>query len=232
MINIIGVLPDDTMETNVKVTQENLKKYKWYWVDFSNPTADEFRLLDTVFNFHPLAIEDCGIVLQRPKLDYYDGYDFYVTHTVKQEGKETVKEELDFFVGDDYIITFHFEKLNEVEQVWERIKSQSVVEKWDPYYVFYQTLDKQVDAYFPVIYDIEEKLDSIEDNTQNQSMDELMDELFDIRHTLLHIRQTVNPMRDLLYRMLNSQHLTEVRNRREYFSDIYDHLLKVSEMVS
>ncbi|GEK91260.1 magnesium/cobalt transporter CorA [Alkalibacterium kapii] len=232
MINIIGVLPDDTIETDVKVTEENLKRYKWYWVDFSEPTADEFQLLDTVFHFHPLAIEDSGIILQRPKLDYYDGYDFYVTHTVKQEGKEIVKEELDFFVGDNYIITFHFEKSKEVEQVWNRITSQTIVEKWDPYYVFYQTLDKLVDAYFPVIYDIEEKLDDIEDNKQNQSMDELMDELFDIRHMLLHIRQTVNPMRDLLYRMLNSQHLTGVKKRREYFSDIYDHLLKVSEMVS
>jgi len=232
MINIIGVLPDDTLETGVKVTEENLKKYKWYWVDFSNPSADEFRLLDSVFHFHPLAIEDCGIVLQRPKLDYYDGYDFYVTHTVKQEDKEVIKEELDFFVGKNFIVTFHFEESQEVEQVWKRITNQAAIEQWDPYYVFYQTLDKLVDAYFPLIYTIEEKLDLIEDNEEKQSMDELMDDLFDIRHMLLHIRQTVNPMRDLLYRMLNSQHLTEVKNRREYFSDIYDNLLKVSEMVS
>ncbi|GEK88657.1 magnesium transporter [Alkalibacterium putridalgicola] len=232
MINIIGVLPDDTVETDVKVTEENLKRYKWYWVDFSDPSADEFRLLDSVFHFHPLAIEDCGILLQRPKLDYYDGYDFYVTHIAKQEAKEIIKEELDFFVGPNYIVTFHFEESKEVEQVWSRITNQAAIEKWDPYYIFYQTLDKLVDAYFPLIYTIEAKLDVIEDNRQNQSMDELMDELFDIRHMLLHIRQTVNPMRDLLYRMLNSQHLTEVKNRREYFSDIYDHLLKVSEMVS
>ncbi|MFO8069637.1 MAG: magnesium/cobalt transporter CorA [Alkalibacterium sp.] len=232
MINVIGVLPDDTMETDVRVDEENLKKYKWYWVDFSDPTAEEFRLLDSVFHFHPLAIEDCGFLLQRPKLDYYEGYDFYVTHTVKREDKEVIKEELDFFVGKSYIITFHFEASKEVEQVWSRITAQDVIKKWDPYYVFYQTLDKLVDTYFPLIYHIEGKLDTIEDNRQNQSTDELMDELFDTRHMLLHIRQTVNPMRDLLYRMLNSQHLTEVKKRREYFSDIYDHLLKVSELVS
>lgn len=232
MISIIGILPDDTMEINVRVDEENLKRYKWYWVDFNNPTADEFRLLDSVFHFHPLAIEDCGILLQRPKLDYYEGYDFYVTQTVKREGTDVIKEELDFFVGKNYIVTFHFEASNEVDQVWNRITSQTVTEKWDPYYVFYQTLDKLVDTYFPLIYHIEDKLDVIEDNRQNKSMDELMDELFDVRHMLLHTRQTVNPMRDLLYRMLNSQHLTEVRDRREYFSDIYDHLLKVSELVS
>lgn len=232
MIKIIGVLPDDTMETDVQMDEENLKRYKWYWIDFSSPTADEFRLLDSVLHFHPLAIEDCGILLQRPKLDYYKGYDFYVTHTVRREENEVIKEELDFFVGKNYIVTFHFEPSKEVEQVWDRVTTQAATENWDPYYVFYQTLDKLVDTYFPLIYQIEDELDVIEDNSEKQSMDELMDELFDIRHMLLHIRQTVNPMRDLLYRMLNSQHLTEVKNRRVYFSDIYDHLLKVSELVS
>jgi len=232
MINIIGILPDDTMETNVRLDEENLKKYKWFWADFSNPTADEFQMLDSVLHFHPLAIEDCGILLQRPKLDYYDGYDFYVTHTVKRESTEVIKEELDFFVGKNFVVTFHFEESKEVDQVWNRITTQAAIEKWDPYYVFYQVLDKLVDTYFPLIYALEGELDIIEDNRQKQSMDELMDELFDIRHMLLNLRQTVNPMRDLLYRMLNSQHLIEIRERREYFSDIYDHLLKVSELVS
>lgn len=92
-------------------------------------------------------------------------------------------------------------------------------------------MDKIVDNYFPLIYKIEDELDKIEDNTQNKSMDLLMNELFDIRHTLLNLRHTFNPMRDLLYRMLNSQHLEGVKERKEYFSDIYDHLLKLSEMV-
>jgi len=232
MISIIGVLPDDTLVTDVPVEKETLEKFKWYWVDFSDPTPQEFNLLAAVFDFHPLAIEDCGILLQRPKLDYYDGYNFYVTHTVKEEEDEIIKEELDFFVGKNFVVTFHFEKSREVTQVWDRISQRAAVGDWDPYYVFYQILDKLVDTYFPLIYNLEGRLDVIEDNEKNQSMDELMEELFDIRHMLLHIRQTVNPMRDLLYRMLNSQHLTEIKKRREYFSDIYDHLLKVSELVS
>lgn len=62
-------------------------------------------------------------------------------------------------------------------------------------------------------------------------MELLLDDLFEIRHELLTLRHTINPMRDLLYRMLNSQHLEGVIKRNAYFSDIYDHLLKLSEMV-
>ncbi len=58
-----------------------------------------------------------------------------------------------------------------------------------------------------------------------------MNELFQIRYMVLTLRHTVNPMRDLLYRMLNSHHLKGIHIRREYFSNIYDHLLKISEML-
>jgi len=62
-------------------------------------------------------------------------------------------------------------------------------------------------------------------------MDILLDQLFDLRHELLKLRHTINPIRDLLYRILNSHHLVGIHGRREYFMDIYDHLLKLSEMV-
>ena len=70
---------------------------------------------------------------------------------------------------------------------------------------FIRLLDKIVDNYFPLIYKIEDELDKIEDNTHKKSMNDLMNELFDTRYMLLKLRHTVNPMRDLLYRMLNSQ---------------------------
>jgi len=115
--------------------------------------------------------------------------------------------------------------------VWTILLSHKKIEKWDTYYVFYQILDKIVDNYFPLLYSLEDDLDKIEDNTQNKSMNALMEELFDARYSLLNLRHTVHPMRDLLYRMLNSHHLKGINARREYFSDIYDHLLKLSEMV-
>ncbi|GAE94365.1 magnesium and cobalt transport protein CorA [Gracilibacillus boraciitolerans JCM 21714] len=134
-------------------------------------------------------------------------------------------------MSENYIVSFHRDSSKEVKQVWDRLRSDNNVEKWDTYHVFYEILDKIVDNYFPLIYKIEDELDKIEDNTQNKSMNNLMIELFDARHMLLNLRHIVNPMRDLLYKMLNSHHLKEIRERREYFSDIYDHLLKLSEMV-
>ena len=231
MIKFIGITNENKLETDILIKDANLSNYKWFWVDFNEPTDEEIKHLSDTFHFHPLAIEDCVYRLQRPKLDYYDDHTFYVTHIVREEEKEIIKEELDFFVGENFVVTFHHIPAIEVTQVWDRLLSQKNIDKWDTFYVFYQVLDKIVDNYFPLIYKIEDELDKIEDNTQNKSMNDLMTELFDTRYMLLNLRHIINPMRDLLYRMLNSQHLIEIRDRREYFSDIYDHLLKLSEMV-
>ena len=231
MINVVGVTSEGELATNISINHLEFSQYQWFWVDFNQPTDEEIKHLTETFRFHPLAVEDCVQRLQRPKLDYYDDYTFYVTHIARETGKEFLKEELNFFMGENYIVSFHRQPATEVDQVWERLLKQKNIEKWDTYYVFYQILDKIVDNYFPLIYSIEDRLDHIEDNTHKKSMNHLMNELFETRYLLLNFRHSVNPMRDLLYRMLNSHHLQGIRERKEYFSDIYDHLLKLSEMV-
>lgn len=57
----------------------------WYWIDFHAPTEKEAALLKEYFHFHPLAIEDCFHYLQRPKLDFYEGYLFFVLHALNQK---------------------------------------------------------------------------------------------------------------------------------------------------
>ena len=218
------------LETGVSISNIHSSDYKWFWVDFNQPTEEESGHLADTFHFHPLAIEDCIHRLQRPKLDYYDDYTFFVTHIVRVEETEVIKEELNFFVGENFIVTFHHTPSEELDEVWERAL-QGNVEKWDPFYVLYRVMNKVVDNYFPIIYKIEDDLDKIENNINHKSMSHLMDELFDTRYMLLNLMHTVNPMRDLLYRMLNSHRLSKVNERSEYFSDIYDHLLKLSDTI-
>jgi magnesium transporter len=207
----------------------NKQHIKWYWIDFNQPTEEEILELDRTLHFHPLAIEDCIHKLQRPKLDYYDDYSFFVTHSLEQNDID--KEEINFFLGKNYIVSFHYLESKEILDVWQRLSSSKKVNKWDQNLVLYHIIDKLVDNYFPIVYSLEETLDKIENNTNRMSMEELLDELFDTRHHLLKLRHTVTPMRDLVYRMLNSHRLKGIKQKQEYFSDIYDHLLKLTEMI-
>ncbi|WP_370222430.1 magnesium/cobalt transporter CorA [Cytobacillus sp.] len=231
MIRIQAVNKKNELEKNI--THERLKAewegYKWFWVDFDQPTEEETAELDKTFHFHPLAIEDCVVKLQRPKMDYYEDYSFFVTHSLNHINED--KQEINFFIGSNYIVSYHHELSKEMNDVWERLSLSKKINKWDPYLVMYHIIDKIVDNYFPIVYQLEDRLSLIEDNPNDETMEELLEKLFDIRHHLLQIRYTVIPMRDLIYRVINSHRLKGVKERYEYFADIHDHLLKLTEMI-
>lgn len=227
MIRNIAVTEDMRLLRDVSLERLSGSDIKWYWVDFENPTEEEALLLSTHFHFHPLAIEDCLHLLQRPKLDYYEGYDFFVLHTLNQ--KTLAPEELDIFLGHNFIVSFHSLQSLEVEMVRQRIYSdKSILDKGSKF-LFYQLMDKIVDEYFPNIYQIEDNLNELE--STKEAEDNLIGEVYVIRSQLLKLRRTVFPMRELLYRILNSERVIIPKEDRVYFMDIYDHLLKLSEMI-
>ncbi|MBM7661912.1 magnesium transporter [Bacillus mesophilus] len=205
--------------------------YQWMWIDLTDPTDAEVQTLTKTFSFHPLAIEDCiNHTIQRPKLDYYHDHTFFIVHALNQNLK---KDELSIFIGENYIVTFHYRDLQEINQVWNKLISVAShnINKWNHYVVFHHLLDKAVDNYFPILYELEDALDELGEKRRVDSNEKQLDLLFNIKSQLISLRHTINPMRDLLYRVLNSHKLDEVIERKEYFSDIYDHLLKLSEMV-
>ncbi|MCM3705943.1 MULTISPECIES: magnesium/cobalt transporter CorA [Cytobacillus] len=231
MIRIQAVNKKNELKQDIPL--ERLKaeweSYNWFWIDFDQPTEEETAELDKTFHFHPLAIEDCVVKLQRPKMDYYEDYSFFVTHSLNHINED--KQEINFFIGSNYIVSYHHDLSKEMDDVWERLSLSKKVSKWDPYLVMYHIIDKIVDNYFPIVYQLEDRLSLIEDNPNDETMEELLEKLFDIRHHLLQIRYTVIPMRDLIYRVINSHRLKGVKERYEYFADIHDHLLKLTEMI-
>lgn len=229
MIRTIAISQTNQLKPDLSIEELISGDFKWYWIDFHQPTTEEIEFLRTPLSFHPLAIEDCIHTLQRPKLDYYEDHTFLVTQALNQQ--MITREEIDFFLSKNYIVTFHHKISTEIEEVWKRCNLSTNIETWDPSHVFYLVLDKMVDNYFPLVYQIEDRLNEIDENSKGRSMEALLEDLFDTRHHLLSLRHTITPMRDLIYRVLNSQRMTSIQRKREYYSDIHDHLLKLTEMI-
>jgi magnesium transporter len=228
MIRTLAVTNEKNLLIDIPLSRLNLTDIKWYWVDFDEPTDEEAEMLKNYFHFHPLAIEDCLHLLQRPKLDYYEGYDFFVLHNINQT--TLVPEEIDIFLGHNFIVTFHQLPSVELDMVRKRLMSDSIYVNKDSKYTFYQIMDKIVDEYFPSLYQIEDNLNNLE-TRDDENAEDLIEEVFAIRSQLLKIRRTIFPMRELLYRILNSERIIIPKDERVYFMDIYDHLLKLSDMI-
>ncbi|WP_256758944.1 magnesium/cobalt transporter CorA [Cohnella sp. WQ 127256] len=230
MLRIMAVTENLELLEDVPLNNLMNDNIKWFWVDFDCPSDEEIHLLDSYFNFHPLAIEDCMHFLQRPKVDHYEDTNFFVLHSLHPESLKA--EEVDFFLGPRGIVTFHLSPSQEVEEAWRKIIVPDVYKKKDHNYVAYLLMDKLVDNYFPTVYKIEDQLNELEAQGENKAdIQELTEQVYDIRSDLLRIRRTVIPMRDLLYRIINSDKIAALKEQVAYFMDIYDHLLKLTEMI-
>ncbi|WP_025693138.1 magnesium/cobalt transporter CorA [Paenibacillus zanthoxyli] len=232
MIRTLAVTHQGEVLMDKPLFEINLEDYKWIWVDLSEPTSDETMLLDTYFHFHPLAIEDCIHVLQRPKLDYYEDVQFFVLHALNETTLSA--EEVDLFVGKSLFVSYHLHEQVELEEAWERVVKELHNRKgWSggPMLAAYTVMDKLVDNYFPSLYMIEDELAELDSRGGRESVEELLSQVFDVRGRLLKLRRTIVPMRDLMYRILNSQHIQSNAEERMYFGDIYDHLLKLTDMI-
>ncbi|MGE6516906.1 magnesium/cobalt transporter CorA [Lysinibacillus sphaericus] len=229
MIRTMGISKDQQLLKGFPLEDIKDKYFEWFWVDFNSPSAEEELLLDTFFHFHPLAIEDCLMRLQRPKLDFYDDYHFFVIHRLNEE--TLIAEELNIFVSDKFIVTYHKNETPEIDKVQKLLEEQP--KNWERGTVFltYQTIDKIVDSYFPLVYKIEDHLNTLEDELTYQSSVNAMQIVFEFRSDLLHLRRTILPMRDLLYRVLSSYRFALKKSERAYFGDIHDHLVKLTEIV-
>jgi magnesium transporter len=214
---------------NVSLDSLSENDIRWYWVDFESPSIEEALLLRTHFHFDDLSIEDCLERLERPKVDYYDAYNFFVFHALDESSLEPI--ELDLFIGQNYFVTFHKSALPEIEQVLQRIATQSENKDDGPCFIFYKVLDAVVDRYYPPAYKLEDALNDLDIKSPDSREHNLIDRIFAIRSDLLKLRHIVNSMKELLYRMLNSERLTGFRDKKHHFNDIYDHLLQLSDMI-
>jgi magnesium transporter len=229
MIKIMAIDHKNEIIPQITISDLNGPDVAWYWVDFNIPTQDEAMVLDTHFHFHPLAIEDCYQLLQRPKLDHYESVHFFILHAVN--AITLAAEEMDMFWGDNFIVTFHLASSKEIEDAWDRMLENKSSREKGHVYAAYSVMDKLVDEYFPSIHQIEDKLNEIEMKGKTASVHLLMNEIFEIRSKLLKLRRTIIPMRDLFYRVINTDKITGIKDQLFYFTDIYDHLLKLSEVI-
>lgn len=229
MIHTLAKTKNSELLKDAPLDRLSMEDIIWYWVDFESPNDEEIALLSTYFRFHDLSIEDCLEHLERPKLDYYDTYNFFVLQALSQNTLEPI--EVDLFVGRNYVVSFCKLKLQEIETVRQKLLNDISMEKQGSTYIAYLILDKIVDFYFPIVYRTEDSLNEINKQVTVGRINNLIDHVFEIRTDLLRLRHVVNSMKELLYRIVNSGHLEGIKENERNFKDIYDHLLRLSDII-
>lgn len=224
-----------------------------FWIDLSSPSEEEIMRLQSIFNFHPLCIEDCMTYSNAPKLDEFDEYIFLVTHEpeLDEHAHLLKRPEIDFFLGKNYLVSVHHHHSKAVEKTLHRCETQLLYHQSSQYektaaktaikdntmfrnsdLILHAILDNIVDSYFPLIDRWDDTIEATEDRVlANRPEKNILQEILSIKRQLSAFRRLVTPQRDIMARLIHtdSKALSKISN--PYFRDVYDHLIRVTEML-
>lgn len=200
-----------------------------FWLDLVNPSQDDQdALLRDTFKFHPLALEDAAHFGQRPKIDTYDGFALLVVFGVNDSGRLV---EVHCFYTESYLITIHRDHCPAMDELLERLRVYTG--KTDHVMLLYRVVDALVDGYFPVLAALDDRIDDLEDEILARPTEQQLGTLFDLKRSLISMRKVVTPERDMFASLLSqADQLPGMTTEAErYFRDLYDHLIRISDLV-
>lgn len=203
------------------------------WVDLDNPTEEETKfVLESVFQFHPLAIEDCVAPNSLPKVEDYEDYLFIVTHAVDFTRTEKFNTtELDLFLGRDYLVTYHRSPLRSVATVADRTLKAVGIGPRGPDRIAHNLLDLLVDNYAPVIEELRGELEELEEHVlaRASAQQKLVNELLHVRGDFTKLRTIVRPQRDVINRLARGDSKLIRPKLLPYFRDLHDNLARLED---
>ena len=203
------------------------------WVDLDNATPDEIKtILEGVFQFHPLAIEDCVQPNSLPKVEDYEDYLFIVTHAVDFTRTDKFNTtELDLFLGRDYLVTFHTAPLRSVSTLIDRYAKSVGVGPRGPDRIAHTLVDLLVDNYSPVIDELRAELEELEEHVlaRESVHNTLVNELLHVRGDFTRLRTIVRPQRDVIDRLARGDSKLIRPKLLPYFRDLRDNLARLED---
>jgi len=201
------------------------------WIDLDNPTDEETRnVLEGLFQFHPLSIEDCVAVSQLPKIEDYEDYLFMVMHAVDFNRQDKfISTELNLFLGKDYLVTYHEQPLRSVKTAIERSVNKIGAIARGPDRLAHTLLDLMVDNYVPVMDELHQEIEEMEDTLLEKHAEDLTPMIMDCRKDLSLLRRIVRPQREMIGRLARGEYKLIRPNLLPYFRDIHDNLVRIED---
>jgi len=211
------------------------------WVDLENSTPEETRqILGGVFHFHQLSIEDCIHDSPSPKVDTFDPkeedmfapYLFMVIHGVNYNRADGVfaTSELNFFLGRNFLVTYHNAPLRSITQVEERCVRTGGLVARAPDRVAHALLDSLVDNYKPALEELGEEIASLEELVMKDPTPPTLLRILAVKKEVQHLRKIIGPQREVLARFARGEFKIIRPHLMPYYRDVYDELFHISEL--
>ncbi len=204
------------------------------WIDLCDePVATCEPILRDLFGFHPLAVDDALAESHHPKVDDWGSYLYLVLHGVvfdAEDDRRLHTLELDVFLGRSYVITHHREPIAALERVWALCQRDERHIRRGPDHLLYLLADELVADYMPVVEQLDEALDHLEDELFDHAGKTVPEQIFQLKRGLLHLRRIIAPQREVLNKLARGDFPVVHDDDRVFFRDVYDHLVRLYDI--
>ncbi len=235
-----GTISTDTDESTLLRAIRDPKAI--FWLDMDRPSDDELALLDDVFGFHPLAIEDTIQYNQRPKIENYNhvgdmcnsGYFYLVIHgpDLATFREKLRTKELDIFLSERYMVTIHDEEMTSIQNARTRVSTNParVLDAGVDMLLHY-ILDHVIDAYVPIFDWMQEQIDELEELAIESPGHDLLHRIGQKKRELLDLRRIIGPQREVIGQLTRGDVPFIREQARVYLRDVQDHLIRAVETI-
>jgi magnesium transporter len=205
---------------------------RFFWLDLEDPSEERLEQLGQRLKLHPLTIDDALRFHERPKIEDFDNYMYLVIYGVDSgatSGSPLLRE-VHMVVSGDYVVTIHRRPFDVLAELRERMNVHPIRSEQ---FLIYKVLDAVVSTFIPVLTRIDDDIDEIEQQVIDKPDEEALHRIFSLKRDLVAMRRVVTPLRDVFAR--DAERITELpgleADSRLYFRDVYDSLIRVSDLV-
>jgi magnesium transporter len=197
------------------------------WIDMVDPSPEQVAEIAHLLGLHPLVAEDILEGNQRAKIETTDRLVHIVMFSLTYDG-EMVTSEIDFVLGDHYLLTVHEPRWDPRQTVHLREGLEPIIKR-GPDHLLWALVDALVDSYFPFIDRMGDEVDALEDEVVERASPEVLDRLFHLKRDLITARRAAAPIREIFNQLTNRDLALIDHDEVIYFRDVYDHLIRLTD---
>jgi magnesium transporter len=198
------------------------------WIDLLGGGEAARDFLVSLCGFHRMAVEQCVGATNHPRLTDYGDYVYLVFHGVKR-ARPIETEELDVFLGDRFMVTYHPGPVMAVDLAWKRCLEIGTLMERGPDRALAEILDDMADEYLAVMENFDQGVDEIEDRLFKHASRPALREIFAMKKDILHLRRVVGPQREVLNRLARAEFRVISKSEAILFRDVFDRVYRVAE---
>lgn len=197
------------------------------------PSAQQLQTLGTAFGLHALALEDVLHRGQRPKAEAYDNHQFVVLNLVQRESEMGTcrVDQVSLFLGERFVVSIHDGPQDVFEPVRQRIRSTSRIRRQGADYLLYALLDTIVDCGFPLLDDLGDELEALEDEIVQDPERDARNKLHYAKRELVVMRRAWWPQREVIATLMRDEAPFVREGTRVYLRDCHDHSVAIIDLM-